>query len=162
MSTLEKRFWAKVRKTEGCWLWVGCRDHHGYGQIARGGKYGGHMKAHRASYELSVGPVPDGMHVLHRCDNPSCVRPDHLFLGDHSANMRDMWNKGRGRCDGGGRPGSANGNHRLTEEQVASIIRRHRAGDSSRKLGAEFGVSKTLVLMIARGDVWKHIDRSRP
>lgn len=155
------RFWAKVQKSEGCWLWLGSRDHHGYGQIARGGRHGGHTKAHRLAYQLQVGAIPPGMHVLHRCDNPACVRADHLFLGDHTANMRDMWGKGRGRCDGAGRKGSTNGNHRLTESQALEIRARHQCGEPSRALGAEFGVSKTLVLLISRGAVWKHLEGSQ-
>lgn len=156
-TPLEQRFWPKVAKGEGCWLWQGCTDRRGYGQVARGGKFGGHDKAHRVAYRLQHGPIPLGMYVLHRCDTPACVRGDHLFLGDHTANMRDMWSKGRGRCDGAGRVGSANGNHRLTESQVSEILRRHRGGEPSRKLGREFGVSKTLVLFISKGRVWPHI-----
>lgn len=161
-TPIEQRFWPKVQKGEGCWLWTGCRDHHGYGQINRGGHAGGHVKAHRLSFELANGPLPPGAHVLHRCDTPACVRPDHLFLGDHTTNMRDMWAKGRGRCDGGGRRGSQNNNHRLTESQVAEILGRHRGGEPSRKLGREFGVSKTLVLLISSGKVWQHITGARP
>ncbi len=159
-TPIEQRFWPKVQKGEGCWIWTGCLDRRGYGQINRGGNAGGHIKAHRLSYQIAHGDLPSSAHVLHRCDTPSCVRPDHLFLGDHAANMRDMWAKGRGRCDGAGRLGSANGNHRLTEAQVESIFRRHRAGEPSRKLGREFGVAKTLVLFISKGQVWPHITRS--
>ena len=112
--------------------------------------------AHRISYELHSGPIPDGMHVLHKCDNPSCVRPDHIFLGTHTDNMQDMWTKGRGRCDGAGRKGAANGNSRLTEEQVDAIRRRLSAGESQRSLGLEFGVSKTLIGLIGKGRVWKN------
>lgn len=157
---LAERFWEKVQKGEGCWLWTGCLDRRGYGQIARGGKHGGHMKAHRAAFTLTNGPIPGGGHILHRCDNPACVRPDHLFLGTHADNMQDMWAKGRGRCDAAGRRGSMNGNHRLTETQASEIQRRHRRGEPSRKLGAEFGVSKTLVLMISKGTDWQHLHRS--
>jgi len=154
---IEDRFWPKVQKTESCWNWIGCKDRAGYGQIANGGRSGGHIKAHRLSYMFLHGLISSDAHVLHRCDNPVCVRPDHLFLGDQKTNMRDMWAKGRGRCDGGGRLGSANGNHRLNELQVAEILRRHKSGEASRKLGSEFGVSKTLVLFISHGKVWPHI-----
>lgn len=159
-APVSERFWPKVDLSGECWVWTGAVDKHGYGQIACGGKFGGQAKAHRVGYELQCGPIPSGRHVLHHCDNPKCVRGSHLFLGDQADNMRDMWAKGRGRCDGGGRLGSANGNHRLTEEQVSEILRRHRAGEPSRKLGKEFGVSKTLVLFISSGKVWPHITRA--
>ena len=154
---IEDRFWEKVQKSDGCWTWQGCLDRRGYGQIARGGKFGGNVKAHRLSYRIAHGDLPESAHVLHRCDNPACVRPDHLFLGTHTDNMRDMWAKNRGRCDGAGRSGEENGNHRLTSANVAEIIRRHKGGEASRALAAEFGVSKTLVLMISAGKVWRHI-----
>lgn len=90
---VEDRFWDKVRKGEGCWEWTGALT-QGYGVINLGtGK--GVMRAHRLSYEINVGPV-GGLWVLHKCDNPPCVRPDHLFLGDVQANNQDMLGKGRG------------------------------------------------------------------
>jgi hypothetical protein len=159
-TPIEDRFWAMVQKGYACWTWTGCIDQRGYGQIARGGKYGGHVKTHRLAYEIQNGLIAPGLHVLHRCDNPSCVRGDHLFLGTHTDNMRDMWSKGRGRCEGAGRRGQANANHRLTEEQAAEILVRHQRGEPSRALGAEFGVSKTLVLLISKGRVWQHLQGS--
>lgn len=99
---IERRFWSLVQRgaVDDCWLWTGHRDPKGYGQIAAGGYRGGHLPAHRVSWELAYGPVPlgDGYHgacVLHRCDNPSCVNPQHLFLGSHLDNMLDMKRKGR-------------------------------------------------------------------
>lgn len=155
-TPIADRFWKKVAKSEWCWNWTGCRDGNGYGEIGTGGKRGVAF-AHRVSYELHNGPIPEGMHVLHKCDNPSCVRPDHLFIGTHTDNMRDMWAKGRGRCDGAGRKGSANGNHKLTEEQVGAIRQRLSAGQSQRSLGQEYGVSKTLIGLISKGRAWKNI-----
>lgn len=156
-TPIADRFWSKVQKGDGCWLWTGTKDRRGYGQIARGGKLGGHTKAHRVAYELQHGPIPEGLGVLHRCDTPACVRGDHLFAGTQLDNMRDAWTKGRGRVVGAGRRGSANGNHRLSDDQVRSIYQRHKQGESSRKLGREFGVSKTLVLLISSGKTWQHI-----
>lgn len=97
--------------------------------------------------------------MLHKCDNPACVNPSHLFLGTHTDNMRDMWAKGRGKCLGAGRRGSENGNHRLTEEQVAEIVKRSGEGATRRGLAREFGVSKTLIYLIANQAVWHHVTR---
>jgi len=92
---MEERFWAKVDRTDDCWLWTACRTTHGYGQFRPERSRG--AQAHRVAWELTNGPIPAGMLVLHRCDNPPCVNPAHLFLGTQSDNMRDMYAKGRGR-----------------------------------------------------------------
>lgn len=100
------RFWSKVEKSEGCWTWNGALQTNGYGKIYAGPSPGSAkrgsavMAAHRASWVLHFGEIGDGLSVLHRCDNPLCVRPDHLFLGDHAANMRDCAAKGRTRTIG--------------------------------------------------------------
>ncbi len=92
-GTPETRFWAKVGKTEGCWLWKGRRTESGYGHFGiRSGKM---CRAHRFSFELAYGPIPSGMYICHHCDNPPCVRPDHLFVGTNSDNAKDAIAKGR-------------------------------------------------------------------
>lgn len=95
-GTLTERFWRSVEKTDaGCWNWRGSVNTHGYGQIrAASGEY---TTAHRVSWELTNGPIVDGLWVLHRCDNPRCVRPDHLFLGTPADNAQDMYAKKRDR-----------------------------------------------------------------
>lgn len=92
---VDQRFWAKLnrRGPRECWEWSGCKNENGYGQLYANGSARG---AHRVAWELMRGAIPDGRSVLHRCDNPACCNPDHLFLGDHTANMRDMVAKGRG------------------------------------------------------------------
>jgi hypothetical protein len=89
---VSERFWPKVAKSDGCWEWRGAKT-LGYGRINVGRRS---ILAHRVSYEMANGPIADGLVVCHRCDNPSCVRPDHLFLGTLGDNNADMFAKGRG------------------------------------------------------------------
>jgi hypothetical protein len=90
--SLPERFWAKVLKSDGCWEWIGLNSKIGYGQIKIGHTQ---VAAHRVSWELHVGPIPAGSMALHHCDNRACVRPDHLYLGTQTDNMRDMWARHR-------------------------------------------------------------------
>jgi hypothetical protein len=108
---LEERFWEKVRKGRGCWLWMGTRSTQGYGQL-KPPKKRPTIMAHRFAYELLVGPIPSGLLVCHRCDNPPCVRPDHLFLGTPLDNTLDA--KAKGRLATGDRSGP-----RLHPERLA-------------------------------------------
>jgi len=83
---LTERFWSKVNKTNGCWLWTAAQNRAGYGVLNRDGIA---TLAHRISYEFQHGPISGGLHVCHHCDTPACVRPDHLFLGTDATNAAD-------------------------------------------------------------------------
>lgn len=149
-SSPEDRFWPKVSKGESCWLFTGGTKNLGYGLFWLEGKM---VLAHRFSWELVNGQIPDGLCVLHQCDTRNCVRPDHLYLGTMADNCRDRDSRGRYTV----LRGEANGRSRLTNEDVHLIRARYENGESSRKLGHEFGVSKTLVLRIAKRQTWAHI-----
>lgn len=159
-APLYVRFWRHVERSEhGCWTWTATRARFGYGQIASGGR-GGHMlRAHRVSWELHNGPIPDGLWVLHKCDNPACVRPDHLFLGTHADNMRDCIAKGRhrGATHRETYLGERNGRSKLTADQVRELRLRRNDGESMRALARRFGVSKPSVQAIVRRDHWRHV-----
>lgn len=148
------RFWEKVAKGEGdaCWLWMGSRDKNGYGRIST--KRGQNpVLVTRFSWELHNGPIGPGLGVLHRCDNPPCVRPDHLFLGDQKANMRDCSEKDR-TTRGERQPTSI-----LTAPQVLEIRRRF---DGKRgamvRLGREFGVSWQNIADIVHRRTWAWLE----
>jgi len=136
---LVERFWEKVLKTEYCWEWTGSKSR--YGAIRINGK---NKKANRVAWELTYGPIPEGLHVLHKCDNPGCVNPKHLFLGDHTDNMQDMVKKGRG------------GRAKLTLDQVKEIRSIGRSVTSG-TIGKQYGISETQVCAILRGDQWGSI-----
>ena len=156
-GTLEERFWAKVHKTKTCWEWTAFRMPFGYGQFAPRGK----MKyAHRVSWELEYGPIPEGMCVLHKCDVPYCIRPDHLFLGTHQDNMDDMVSKGR--TGGYDKKGEANPKGKLTENMVR--IARAVYGTeidgkkvSYQRIADAFGVQKSCIAHIIQGRKWTHL-----
>ena len=144
MSEAE-RFWSKVNKTEHCWLWIAYRER--YGIFKSGSKC---IKAHRYSWVIANGDIPNNLRVLHRCDNPACVRPDHLFLGTQRDNILDMENKGRGRHHSG----SLNGMAKLTETNVRSIKQSQK---TLGELARIFAVSKQSVWKIRKGITWKTV-----
>lgn len=140
-----ERFWAKVSKTDGCWEWMGSRNNRGYGQLGLNGKL---VLAHR----FSMG-MPAGALVLHRCDNPPCVRPSHLFLGSHVDNMADM--KSKGRRTWRGMPGESHPMAKLSGAQVMEIRELLDWGFSQRVIGEAYGVSREAVKDIKSGRNWR-------
>lgn len=161
-----RRLWKYVTRGAGCWLWTGAVSHNGYGKLWTGTAT---VPAHRYSYTLHTGAIPDGLSVLHRCDTPACVNPEHLFLGTHTDNMADMVQKRR-QYRTAPRPsipgattgsvwirGSKNGNARLTDEKVVELRALHGEGWTQRELAERFGMDQTTISDVARRKTWKHI-----
>lgn len=144
----ELHFWKKVQKSAGCWEWQGALNLGGYGVFGKPAE-----GAHRFSYRLAYGEFDRRLLVCHRCDNPKCVRPDHLFLGTPAANSADMVAKGRQL------QGEALASSKLSPFEVREIRRRYaEGGTSTTKLGAEFGVSSPLISAIVRRKIWDHVE----
>lgn len=149
---LRERFLERICKTKNCWIWIGAkRDRNGYGRIA-GNNGGKRLRANRAAYELFIGPIPKGMSVLHKCDNPSCVNPKHLFLGTDADNHANCVMKGRQAW------GERNGQSKLTLRQVKEIRKMYKynsRGFGIYTLGKKYGVSSTVIFQIVNGKIWK-------
>jgi len=140
-----------VRGPDECWEWLRCRDKYGYGQTSVSKTK---LGAHRVIWEITNGPIPPGMCVLHACDNSPCCNPGHLFLGTHADNMKDMAKKGRGR----GARGEENHNAKLTDEIVLEIRRLYKAGGITQgKIAGKYGVSLPRIHYIVRRKTWRHI-----
>lgn len=150
MAELKERFEAKFIKGDGCWEWTAVKDKDGYGKV----KIAGRQKmAHRVSYQLYIGAIPDGLFCLHHCDNPSCVNPAHLFLGTDADNMQDCLNKGRGA-----RPfGEKHWGAKLTEEQVKTIRARRIDGVRNTDLAKEYGVAHQTISNVTNHIRWTKI-----
>lgn len=144
--------WAKhTRKSDGCWEWTAYRIPTGYGQMG-GAKPHTTILTHRASWEIHYGPIPPDTDVLHRCDNPPCGRPDHLFLGTALDNMRDASRKFR--TTQGERAYCA----KLTAGQVLTIRARYAAGGISHQALADaYGVARESIGNLIRHETWKHL-----
>lgn len=152
LTDLKFDFYSNIIKKEtGCWEWQAGKTKAGYGQYSLNKKV---LYAHRLSWELSNKEIPKGMHVLHSCDNPSCINPDHLFIGTQKDNMRDKINKGRSNLPFGIRSGVS----KLTEEQVTKIRTLYNTGKySHRTLGIMFAISNRNVSSITRYETWRHL-----
>lgn len=155
-----RRFWEKIEKRDGCWAWSGAKTKMGYGNIWRGiPKRPGFIYmiySHRAAWVLLNGPIPDGLQVLHKCDNPQCCNPEHLFLGSAKDNMDDKVRKGRART--GLHHGTRNGCAKLTDDKVRSARGMARnEGKTSTELAAVFGVSEWTMRYALNGKTWSHV-----
>lgn len=143
--TLRDRFEAKIEKTAGCWIWRGAVGSTGYGSFVVANKS---QIASRVVYEIFIGPIPRGQFVLHRCDSPLCVRPEHLFLGTHQDNMRDRNAKGRAH----GASGERNPKAKLSGVDAAEI----RASKlPTHALIKSYGVDASTIQRIRSGKLWR-------
>ena len=150
-KSLEEKFQDKVEFTEVCWIWKGSKTRHNYGVILHQGKS---LLAHRVSYELFKGEIPKGLFICHKCDNPSCVNPEHLFAGTPRDNLMDCIKKGR-RPDYT-RDGKTNPRARLTWDEVDKIREDClNSGLSKCEIARRNGVSDSAIRKIVKGTMWK-------
>lgn len=136
------RFMSYVEKTETCWIWNGARNGRGYGKVCF--ESNPNATAHRSSYQLFKGPIADGLSVCHSCDNPSCVNPDHLWLGTIQDNKKDQIDKNRGGV-------------KLKANQVLEIRKMYEYGIGSLTIAKLFKVTCGTISSIAKRRIWKHI-----
>ena len=140
---LEDRFWSKVLKTKTCWNWTASLNLKGYGQF-RDDK-SKHTVAHQVSWKLHYGNIPYGLNVLHKCNNPKCVNPEHLYLGTHTNNARDRIVAGTAA-------------KKLSKLKVQIIRRLYKTGKyTQQELSVKFGVFNTLISRIVRNEIWKEV-----
>ena len=163
MEHLKERFWEKVDKTSDCWFWVGAKNILRYGVAWNGNKL---VLAHRLAYEFTIGHIPVNLCVCHHCDNPACVRPQHLFLGTRKENSEDMIRKGRSAT--GARNGlvkhpesvprgERSANAKLTTEKVKKMRLLYNKGYSQSELAQIFGVTQANCSLVCNYRSWKHV-----
>lgn len=150
---LEENFWSHVQKTDTCWFWTGAKDHNGYGRLISRLLPKPQICAHRFSYEMRYGPISKGLYVCHRCDNPACVNPDHLFLGTQTENMADAKQKGRTRH------GSNHWRSKLDEQKVKRIFELRQTGMTHKAIANDLGVTPMAVGRVLRNQAWLHVKR---
>ncbi len=135
---------------DSCWPWTGTRDSKNYGVLKSKGRM---VKAHRMAYVAAYGPIPSGLCVLHKCDNPPCCNPEHLFLGTLADNAADRDRKGRTNRPQGEKHPQA----KLTDTAIRSIRRRSLKGETYKSIADSFGMHPATISEIARKKTWRHI-----
>lgn len=155
--SFRETFWSNVKRGPECWEWQSDSKDN-YGRIRIPGDRA-HFRAHRISYAIAYGVDPGPVYVCHKCDNPRCVRPDHLFLGTIQDNVDDMVSKGR-QAAPRGQSGSLNGNAKMTEDDVRAVIRQIMAGKSNKAIAAKLSVGHAMVSRIRTGRSWRDLSLS--
>jgi hypothetical protein len=151
---LAERFWPKVIKTSdgGCWLWTAATNQRGYGVINLGPRGSGIALAHRVAWQLCGYPaISDGLFLCHKCDQPACVNPDHLFTGTHNENMADMMRKGRSVR------GEDRADAKLSAADVREVFALSKRGVSQYRIADQFGVCQPHISRVLSGQVWSHM-----
>ena len=149
----KQRFWKNVQKTDYCWNWIGSKCDGGYGQLIEKGNK--NLKTHRLSWELHYGKIPQKMCVCHKCDNPSCVRPEHLFLGNMKDNVTDMIKKNRGHWAHGDKHYRA----KLSCNDIKTIRDLYNQGKNQSEIARKFQVTPGWIGKIVKNKYWKHVKR---
>jgi len=155
-ESFESRFWSNIYKTskDSCWLWTAAKNAMGYGVIGKGPCNSGNVLAHRASWIIHNGAIPDGSCVLHKCDTPACVNPNHMWLGTRPENNADMARKGRRRAIGPAPERAANA--KLSWSKVAEIRSIYNQGKTGQvPLSKMFGVSQHAIWAIINNITWR-------
>lgn len=160
-ASLEERFFSQIEKSkDGCWNWTGSGNGR-YGQISVNGRL---EKAHRVSYKMHNGEIPEGLYICHKCDNTLCVNPDHLFAGTQQENLIDMNNKGRNTLKNDpsrAACGSDAGSAKLTDIAVMDIRSRYKKGprhtSNTHDLAKEYGVDDSTIRRILSRTTWRHV-----
>lgn len=148
----EIKFYEKTAyDSSGCLMWIGSKFKHGYGRLRSGDSY---LKAHRVAWEIQFGPIPLGLHVCHTCDVRACVNIDHLFLGDHRANMRDMILKKRDLKE----KGVDRYNAKLDPDKVRSIRAEYLVRKSCTAIAKDYGVNGKTIWAVVNRKRWKHVE----
>lgn len=157
------RFESKFVKKSGCWIWEASLNNKGYGQFSI--KRSVNKLAHRISYQIYIGDIPKGLCVLHKCDNPKCVNPDHLFLGTKKDNMIDKENKNRGNHEKASKTMIRKGHNRgekqwmckLTNNDIIEIRKLHSKGLTHEEIASKYPVERRQIGKIINKESWKHL-----
>lgn len=149
-DSVSSRLLSHIIKKDGCWAWDGYRDAKGYGRLMTPN---GPVRAHRLSYEYHSGPIRDGGYVLHKCDNPECTNPDHLYVGTHDDNMADK--AARGRVFTGERPRGEH--HRRSRLTADDVVRLRASVENNATIARSLGVSVSTVRLARIGATWAHL-----